>query len=322
MSLAVTVVQSDVTTIEADVLVLKHARSHYGADKAVVERLVTMSAATASELSPAIDEARLVDARQAVSARQVLLVGTPGLMAFRYREMRVFARKAIEALAQSGRPIRSLATTVHGAGYGLDILESLRSLVFGFQQGLTTHPLPSLEKIIFVERHPRRFEQLAAAIQDVELVHPPAAAAPQPGVALAKIEPPPKKRVFVAMPFMEEFDDVYQFGIYSVVHHCGYVCERVDESVFAGNIVDRIIEGIRGAEFVIADLTEARPNVYLEVGFAWGLGRPVILIARQGQPLHFDLSHHKCIFYPSIGKLAESLKKTVRDLFGMQGCPE
>ena len=118
------------------------------------------------------------------------------------------------------------------------------------------------------------------------------------------------------MPFMEEFEDIYQFGIYSAVRRCGYVCEKVDESVFAGSIVDRITDGIRNAAFVVADLTLERPNVYLEVGYAWGLNLPVILVAKEGQRLHFDLSHHKCIFYRTIGKLSESLEKTIRDMFG------
>jgi hypothetical protein len=118
------------------------------------------------------------------------------------------------------------------------------------------------------------------------------------------------------MPFQEDFEDVYQFGIYNAVRRCGYVCEKVDETVFAGSIVDRITDGIKGADFIIADLTLERPNVYLEVGYAWGLNRPVILVAREGQRLHFDLSHHKCIFYRRIGKLAEELERAILKMFG------
>ena len=98
------------------------------------------------------------------------------------------------------------------------------------------------------------------------------------------------------MPFQEDFEDVYQFGIYAAVRRCGYVCEKVDESVYTGSIVERITEGIRNSEFIIADLTHEKPNVYLEVGYAWGLNRPVIMIAREGHRLHFDLAHHKCLF--------------------------
>jgi hypothetical protein len=157
-------------------------------------------------------------------------------------------------------------------------------------------------------------------LQYVELFNPSESASPtaaSPAVAAASApEPAKKKSVFVAMPFSEDFEDVYQFGIYNAVRRCGYVCEKVDESVFAGSIVDRIMDGIKQAEFVIADLTTERPNVYLEVGYAWGMQRPVILVAREGQRLHFDLSHHKCIFYRTIGKLSESLEGTIIDLFG------
>ena len=129
-------------------------------------------------------------------------------------------------------------------------------------------------------------------------------------------DPVKKKSVFVAMPFSEEFEDVYQFGIYSTIRRCGYICEKVDESVFSGSIIDRIMDGICHAEFVIADLTLEKPNVYLEVGYAWGMKKPVLLIAREGQRLHFDLSHHKCLFYKTIGKLSETLEKTVLEMFG------
>ena len=43
----------------------------------------------------------------------------------------------------------------------------------------------------------------------------------------------------------------------------------------------------------------------------------VILVAREGQRLHFDLSHHKCLFYKTIGRLSESLEKTVLEMFGI-----
>ena len=69
----------------------------------------------------------------------------------------------------------------------------------------------------------------------------------------------------------------------------------------------------------VADLSLERPNVYLEVGYAWGLKKPVILVAREGQRLHFDLSHHKCLFYKNISRLSEQLEKHVREMFGVCG---
>jgi hypothetical protein len=55
------------------------------------------------------------------------------------------------------------------------------------------------------------------------------------------------------------------------------------------------------------------------VGYAWALKKPVVLVAREGQKLHFDLSHHKCIFYRNITKLSAALEKTIQDMFGPGG---
>lgn len=320
MALQVSISKDDVTSAPADVLLLKHAHRFYGADEAVALRLVRAGVCKEADLVPADGKYRLVVTEGAIPAQRVLLISTPRLMDFRYAEMRRFARQAMEVLSRQNFPIQTLATTVHGAGYGLDIEESLRALLFGFQQGLTTHPVPSLKKIAFIERNARRYEVLSHALGDLQLVQPASivtAASNVEGTYVAsRSEPQKKQSVFVAMPFSEEFDDIYQFGIYAAVRRLGYVCEKVDESVFTGNIVDRITEAIGQAEFVIADLSLERPNVYLEIGFAWGLKKPVILVAREGQRLHFDVSHHKCLFYRTIGKLSESLEKTIRDMFG------
>ncbi len=123
-----------------------------------------------------------------------------------------------------------------------------------------------------------------------------------------------KKRVFVAMPFAEEFQNVYEYGIYPAVRNCNMICERVDETHFTGDVLNRIRGGIETSNLVIADLTEGRPNVYLEVGYAWGRGIPVIFVAKKGEKLHFDVSTHRCIFYGSYNKFAEELENLIKGI--------
>jgi hypothetical protein len=332
MPIKISVQCADVAKVAADVLLLKHAQNFHGADQAIAIKLIEKGLCQDSDICPAPGEYVWRDTKAAIAAARTLFVGTPRLREFRYREMTQFARRAIEVIGAQRPPVRTLTTTVHGAGYGLDVAEALRSLIFGFQQGLATTPLPQLEHIIFVERNARRCEQLQSLLEGVEIVSAVHGVTPElpsgvgsittPHVATldsvlgAAPEPVKKQTVFVAMPFVEEFDDVYQFGIYSTIRRCGYICEKVDESAFAGNIVDRITDGIRNAKFVVADLTLEKPNVYLEVGYAWGMNKPVLLVAREGQRLHFDVSHHRCLFYKTIGKLAESLEREVREMFG------
>jgi hypothetical protein len=327
MPIEISVQCADVANVASDLLLLKHARRFYGADEAVAARLTEHGVCQAADIAPPDGAHVLLETSGAIAALRTLFLGTSWLHNFRYREMTQFARRAIKIIAENRLPLRSLTTTVHGAGYGLDVAEALRALIFGFQQGLATSPLPNLSKIIFVERNTRRCELLQSLLQGVEIVSATHAGAPgQPTLSPATatldvgtapaLEPATKKSVFVAMPFADEFEDVYQFGIYSAIRRCGYTCEKVDESVFAGSIVDRIMDGIRNAEFVVADLSLEKPNVYLEIGYAWGMNKRVILVAREGQRLHFDLSHHKCLFYKTIGKLAESLEKSVLEIFG------
>ncbi len=116
------------------------------------------------------------------------------------------------------------------------------------------------------------------------------------------------------MPFSDEFLDVYEYGIFGPVRACGLICEKTDESVFTGDILHRLRDRIETAWLVIADLTGARPNVYLEVGYAWGKGKDVLLLAREDEQLHFDVARHRCVYYKNIRQLARDLEKLLRGL--------
>jgi hypothetical protein len=310
----------DVRHVTADLLVLKFAQAFFGADELVADILVSRGVCAREAIVPAPGRVAIIDTSPlggAIGPKRVAFIGVPSLRDFRYREMRDFARHAIEIAAKEASPVRSLVATVHGAGYGLDVEESLQAMVFGFQLGLAAHKPAALEKIVFVEKNERRVDRLEGALRALGPIHA-GGAAPLSLASPAVVAPPShdKKTAFVAMPFTEEHEDVYEFGIYAPIRRCGYACERVDVATFTGDITSRIKEGINNARFVVADLTGERPNVYLEVGYAWGLGKPVILLARDGQKLHFDLAHHKCIFYKTIGKLSADVERLVRELYG------
>ena len=56
---------------------------------------------------------------------------------------------------------------------------------------------------------------------------------------------------------------------------------------------------IASAELVIADLSHERPSCYFELGYAVALGKPVVLVAGAGTPLHYTDPDHRPIFYES-----------------------
>ena len=128
----------------------------------------------------------------------------------------------------------------------------------------------------------------------------------------------PKPFVFVLMPFVKEFDDIYKFGIKGAAEDVGAYAERLDEQLFVEGMLDRIFNQISKSDVVIADMTGRNPNVFYEVGYAHALGKIVLLITKDTKDIPFDLKHRKHIVYSgSIDtlrcELGESLKWAINE---------
>ena len=95
---------------------------------------------------------------------------------------------------------------------------------------------------------------------------------------------------------------------------CGIRAERIDEPESNERITDRILESIRKAEYVVADLSDARPNVFYEAGYAQGIGKTPIYIASTGTKLEFDLKDYPVIHFKNMKELKDRLEKRFRSL--------
>src|SRR5215470_17942078 len=107
----------------------------------------------------------------------------------------------------------------------------------------------------------------------------------------------PKPFVFVLMPFSNEFTDIYEVGIKAACKEAGAYCERVDEQIFDGNILERVYGQISRADVVIAEMTGRNPNVFYETGYAHALNKRVILLTQSSDDIPFDLKHYPHITY-------------------------
>ncbi|WP_205527616.1 hypothetical protein [Halomonas sp. JS92-SW72] len=103
-------------------------------------------------------------------------------------------------------------------------------------------------------------------------------------------------------------------SIKEAANKCGIHAERVDEVQSNNRITDRILESIDKAQFVIVDLTHSRPNVFYEAGYAQGLGKIPIYIARDGTRLEFDLKDYPVIFFKNMRELKTGLEERLRSL--------
>jgi hypothetical protein len=122
--------------------------------------------------------------------------------------------------------------------------------------------------------------------------------------------------VFIAMPMNpsdRSLEDVHD-AIKEACRRCGLHAERIDEPHSNERITDRILESIIRAQYVVVDLTHARPNVFYEAGFAQGKGKTPIYIARSGTPLEFDLKDYPIISFDNMRDLKTRLEDRLRGL--------
>lgn len=105
------------------------------------------------------------------------------------------------------------------------------------------------------------------------------------------------KRVFIAMPFSNEFNMFYRSHLKKIVVKSGWVPIRIDEVNETAEITDLIKEELFRSRAAIIDLTGKNPNVYYEFGFANAIEIPVIPIIQDYSETCFDTRQFKTLKY-------------------------
>ena len=308
----------NVLSFACDALVLKYAQGFYGAGLAIVNALAS---GNSDKFTPSTDNYILTSSNGKVPARQVLFVGTVDLSYFDYAEIRKFSTRALSILSREMPNAKRVAMTVHGVNFGLDETESFLALIAGILDAVASNNVPpSLEQISIIEIDPARAKRLQQILENnienglLSRKSTLEAKSLESRLSTVGLESSTKLHVFVAMPFTDELEDTYVFGISSAVNSAGYLCERIDSIAFTGDIMERMKARIETASFVIGELTGANPNVYLEVGYAWGRNRPTILLVKNADELKFDVHGQRCIIYKNIVDLNKQLETFLNSL--------
>lgn len=128
------------------------------------------------------------------------------------------------------------------------------------------------------------------------------------------------REVFVVMSFetSPQFTDLLE-SIQQTCQEFGYTARRVDETNDGERILPEIIRGIRQSAFVIADVSENKPNVYWELGLAGGMNKDIILTARKGTDLPFDINDVPVLYWDSFSEFKKALAKRVESIASGQG---
>lgn len=128
-----------------------------------------------------------------------------------------------------------------------------------------------------------------------------------------------KPRAFLALPFKKSSQLYQQIG--SALADSG-IEPILPEGAAPGAVLSEHVQSaIRGADVVVADVTGKNANVFFEVGVAFGLGKPVLLLSQESlTDVPFDLRAHQIAVYrpEDVGTVRRYVELWLRDVFAHQ----
>jgi hypothetical protein len=307
---------ADITTFPCDVLALKYAQAFYRTDTLIASRL---REDYATAIAPRPGEFELLPTEGKIAAEYALFLGVEPLYRLDYGGIRRFAENVLTTLARALPTARHIIMTIHGTGFGLDETEAFLAQVGGLTDAFRTGNVPSaLERVTIVEREPQRAKRLTQVLNEhlyeITRARPdlsdPRALSDR--VHAAGTLSNAKPHVFVAIPSTPEMINLFGMGIQGPVQAAGYLCETLDMSTLERDVLERAKSRIETAALVIADFSKASPGAYLGVGYAWGCGRPTLLILKEGAKVKVDLPDQPCLTYASGPDLQKQLEADLR----------
>ncbi|HZI61233.1 MAG TPA: hypothetical protein VFD62_10990 [Pyrinomonadaceae bacterium] len=127
------------------------------------------------------------------------------------------------------------------------------------------------------------------------------------------------KDVFVIMPFSstttcneEQWTDIYENVFKPAIEESGYSCERAKPKT--GSLIKSIIEKLRNARIVLADITDRNPNVFYELGVRHSLSKRTIILAQGNRHAPSDLLGYWFINYGTTPGRVTEVKREIRRL--------
>ncbi len=131
-----------------------------------------------------------------------------------------------------------------------------------------------------------------------------------------------KPTCFVIQEFDNDgaFDKRYLETIKPALLESGVEPLRADTMLGLQPVIEKIEEAIQQASICIAEVSTDNPNVWLELGYALAINRPVVILCDKQlrSKLPFDIQHRPVIFYRTDSKsgyeeLENNIKKNIEN---------
>lgn len=322
------IIEGNVLNFECDVLVFKYAGKFRGADKEVAQVLMKVGDVTIDQKSLKSGGHVFQSTQGEIPAENVLYIPTVGPRKFTYAEIRKFTEKAFKILADQPHPIKHVAMTIHGMGFGLDEHEALMAQIGGIIDFMQSdeHNL-NIEQISIIERSQRRAKRLQTAVAQfldevpyAQRVTDSEWAYDLTFVLEDVIDTPDaghkdiKPYALAILPNNAELDDIFFYGIQRPIHAMGLLCERIQPTIDIDerqpdDILDITLSRIGQARVVICDVSDISPMLYLFLGYAWGKDVTTALVTQNDDQPFNNTTY---IAYQKIWELEERLSQWLK----------
>lgn len=122
-------------------------------------------------------------------------------------------------------------------------------------------------------------------------------------------------------------DQLFNHVLQPVCQECGFEAQRVDQMNVSDSITQTIMNQLKEAELVIADLTGHNPNVFFEIGYRTALGKPIIHLRQKETALPFDIANIRAFDYELtdldvVKQIRDRLRDTINSYSYEQGTAE
>ena len=119
----------------------------------------------------------------------------------------------------------------------------------------------------------------------------------------------------------KDLDDIRDSIVSSVkeasseLHIPNIECYRIDDNKGSTYKIDeKILKSIESSGIIICDLTEEKPNCYYELAWAFSYNRKVIITAKQGTTIHFDVKNWNIRFWENQRELKSYIKDDIKSI--------
>lgn len=128
------------------------------------------------------------------------------------------------------------------------------------------------------------------------------------GIERCPMNPPFKRnKVFVAMPFDDTHLDSYYYGVVPALNSFGFEHYCARNEITTKDIMCKICNEIQSCGLVIINISGLNPNVMLEHGIAYGLGKSVIIVKDKSTNAITDIGCLEYIEYEHAHDLMQKL---------------